>query len=189
MEAEPGPVTVSVEFETAGGGAEAAQRREVDVPDYTDAALNVSDLMLAYAVEEDYEPGENGVSGGRVRRGDFVIQPAPWSVFNHAQPIYIYFETYDLNQNEAGQNQYRVEVALTPKDTSSGFARLAKSVFGGDDGGVSVEFEAGGTGPDDATYTIINAEDQEPGLYTLTLQVRDTLTGRTAERTTDLYLE
>ena len=189
MEAEPGPATVSVEFETAGGGAEAAQRREVVVPDYTGDALDVSDLMLAYQVEEDYEAGENGIDGGRVRRGDFVIQPAPWSVFNHAQPIYLYFETYDLDQNADGQNQYSVEVTLKPKDTSSGIARLAKRVFGGDDGGVSVEFEAGGTGPDDATYTIINAEDQEPGLYTLTLRVRDTLTGRTAERTSDLYLE
>ena len=189
MAAEPGPATVSVEFETAGGGTEAAQRREVEVPDYTDEALNVSDLMLAYAVEEEYEPGEDGVSGGRVRRGDFVIQPAPWSVFDHAQPIYLYFETYDLDQNDAGQNQYAVEVTLKPKDTSTGLARLARSVFGGDGGGVSVEFEAGGTGPDDATYTIINAEDQEPGLYTLTLRVRDTLTGRTAERTTDLFLE
>ena len=189
MEAEPGPATVSVEFETAGGGAEAAQRREVDVPDYTDEALNVSDLMLAYAVEEEYEAGEDGVSGGRVRRGDFVIQPAPWSVFDNAQPIYLYFETYDLDQNAEGQNAYAVEVTLKPKDTSSGVARFVKNVFGGDDGGVSVEFEAGGTGPEDATYTIINAEDQEPGLYTLTLRVRDTISGRTAERTSDLYLE
>ena len=47
----------------------------------------------------------------------------------------------------------------------------------------------GGTGPDDATYTILDAAEQEPGLYTLTLRVRDTLTGRTAERTSDLYLE
>jgi hypothetical protein len=189
MEAEPGDATVSVEFETAGGGAEAAQRREVVVPDYTDEALNVSDLMLAYQVEEDYEPGENGVSGGRVRRGDFVIQPAPWSVFDNQQPIYLYFETYDLEQNGEGQNQYAVEVTLKPKDTSSGIARLAKRVFGGDDGGVSVEFEAGGTGTEDATYTIINAEEQEPGLYTLTLRVRDTLSGQTAERTSDLFLE
>lgn len=189
MEAEPGPATVSVEFETAGGGAEAAQRREVDVPDYTDEALNVSDLMLAYAIEEDYEPGEDGVVGGRLRRGDFVIQPAPWSVFSIGQPIYLYFETYDLDQNAEGQNAYAVEVTLKPKDTSSGVARFVKNVFGGDDGGVSVEFEAGGTGPDDATYTIINAEDQEPGLYTLTLRVRDTISGRTAERTSDLYLE
>ncbi len=189
MEAEPGPATVSVEFETAGGGAEAAQRRAVDVPDFSDGRFDVSDLMLAYQVEEDYEAGEDGVSGGRVRRGDFVMQPAPWSVFSNAQPIYLYFETYNLDENADGQNQYAVEVTLKPKDTSSGITRLAKRVFGGDDGGVSVEFEAGGTGPDDATYTIINAEDQEAGLYTLTLRVRDTLSGRTAERTIELFLE
>src|SRR5690606_5858503 len=189
LDARPGVHTVSVEFETAGGGAQAAQRREVEVPDYTDGTLAVSDLMLAYQVEEEFGAGEDGVAGGRVRRGDFVIQPAPWSVYGTDQPIYVYFETYNLRPDEAGQNQYDVEVALRPKDTSTGLARLAKRVFGGDDGGVAIEFEAGGTGAEDATYTILDAAGQEPGLYTLTLRVRDAATGQTAERTTDLYLE
>ena len=189
LQARPGAHTVSVEFETAGGGAQAAQRREVEVPDYTSGTLAVSDLMLAYQVEEEFGGGEDGVAGGRVRRGDFVIQPAPWSVYGTEQPIYVYFETYNLQPDGAGQNRYTVEVALRPKDTSTGIVRLAKNIFGGDGGGVSVEFEAGGTGPDDATYTILDAADQEPGLYTLTLRVRDAATGRTAERTTDLYLE
>ncbi|MEM1041768.1 MAG: GWxTD domain-containing protein [Bacteroidota bacterium] len=188
MEAQPGEATVSVEFETAGGGTEAAQRREVTVPDFS-GGLALSDLMLAYQVEEDFGPGEDGVSGGRVRRGDFVLQPAPWSVYNRRQPVYVYFETYNLDQNDAGQNQYSVEVVLKPQDTSRGLVRLAKNLFGGDDGGVSVEFEAGSTGPDDATYAILDASDQEPGLYTLALRVRDTLTGETTERTRDLYLE
>lgn len=189
LQARPGPHTVSVEFETAGGGAQAAQRREVVIPDYADGALAVSDLMLAYQVEEDFGGGEDGISGGRVKRGDFVIQPAPWSVFGIDQPIYVFFETYNLQPDEAGQNQYSVEVALRPQDTSTGLARLARRVFGGDDGGVAIEFEAGGTGSEDATYTILDAAGQEPGLYTLTLRVRDAATGRTAERSTDLYLE
>ena len=187
--AGPGAHTVSVEFETAGGGAQAAQRREVEVPDYTSGTLALSDLMLAYQVEEEFDGGEDGVEGGRVHRGDFVIQPAPWSVFGADQPIYVYFETYNLQPNGNGQNQYAVEVALRPQDTSTGLARLAKNIFGGDDGGVAIEFEAGGTGPDDATYAILDAAGQEPGLYTLTLRVRDAATGRTAERATDLYLE
>ena len=161
----------------------------MEVPRYDDGQLHVSDLMLAYQVEERYDGAANGVSSGRVRRGDFVIQPAPWSVYDSERPVYVYFETYNLQQDAAGQNQYAVEVALRPKDTSSGVTRLVKGVFGGGDAGVSVEFEAGGTGPDDATYTILDATDQEPGLYTLTLRVRDAVTGQTDERTTELYLE
>ncbi len=188
LTAQPGPATVSVEFETAGGGAEAAQRRDLTVPDFAEG-FAVSDLMLAYQVEEAFQPGQNGVQAGRVRRGDFVIEPAPWSVFARRQPIYVYFETYGLDQNADGQNQYSVEIVLRAKDTARGLVKLAKNLFGGDDGGVSVEFEAGGTGPDDATYTLLDAADQEPGLYTLALRVRDTLTGETAERSRDLFLE
>lgn len=189
MAAPPGRHTVSVEFETAGGGTEGVQRRALDVPDFGAERLALSDLMLAYLVEEDFGGGEDGVEGGRVRRGDFVIEPAPWTVFGREQPLYLYFETYSLGQNDAGQNQYAVEVALRPKDTRSGIAGFVGRLFGGDDRGVSVEFEAGGTGPDDAQYTILDASGQEPGLYTLTVRVEDRLTGRSAERTTDLMLE
>ncbi|MDX1530572.1 MAG: hypothetical protein R3362_03520, partial [Rhodothermales bacterium] len=189
MEAQPGSHTVSLEFETASGAVQAVQRRDVEVPDFTAGGLALSDPMLAYAVEEVFDEGDEGVSGGLVRRGDFAIQPAPWSVFDAEQPVYVYFETYGLDQNDAGQNQYAVEVTLRPKDTSSGLGRLARSIFGGRDPGVAVEFEAGGTGPDDATYTILDVRDQEPGLYTLTLRVRDAFSGRTTDHTQDLFLE
>src|SRR5690606_5738478 len=55
MEAPPGHHTVSVEFETVGGGTSAVQRREVEVPAYGGAGLALSSIMLAYLVEETDE--------------------------------------------------------------------------------------------------------------------------------------
>lgn len=189
MAARPGRHTVSVEFETPGGATEGVQRRTLEVPDFGGERLAVSDLLLAYLVEEDFDGGEKGVEGGRIRRGNFLIEPAPWTVFAREQPVYLYFEAYNLGQDEAGQNHYAVEVALRPKDTRSGVRRFLGRLFGGEERGVSAEFEAGGTGPDDGQYTILDASGQEPGLYTLTVRVRDHVSGRAAERTTDLMLE
>jgi len=189
LEARPGTHTVSVEFEAAGGAVQGVQRRAVEVPDFHAGRLAVSDLLLAYQVEDTFDAPAAPVASGRVRRGDFEIFPAPWSVFGRSQPIYLYFEPYALATGPDGRSRYTVEVTLRPKDTRGGVARLARRVFGGTDRGVSVEFDAEGDGPDDARYTILDAGDQEPGLYTLTLRVRDQIAGRSVERTRDLFLE
>jgi GWxTD domain-containing protein len=184
MAAAPGPHTVSVEFETAGGATAAVQRREIAVPDFSGSGLALSSLMLAYLVEE----GEAERLPGRVVRSGLVIEPAPWSVFSRAQPIYLYFEAYNLGL-AGGRSDYEVEAELRPKDTSTGLARLARSVFGGGERGVSTRYPVQGDRADDGQYVILDAADQEPGLYTLTLRIHDRVSGRTVEETTDLFLE
>ena len=184
MEAPPGRHTVSVEFETVGGGTSAVQRREVEVPDYGGADLALSSIMLAYNVEET---AEERIPGHVVRDG-LAIAPAPWSVFSHEQPIYLFFEVYHLGL-AGGQSDYEVEAELRLKDTSSGIARLARSIFGGDEPGVSTRYPVQGDRADDGQYVILDAADQEPGFYVLTLRITDRVSGRSVEKTTDLYLE
>ncbi|MEM6784465.1 MAG: GWxTD domain-containing protein [Bacteroidota bacterium] len=186
MVADPGEHEISIEFETAAGGASAVQRRPLTVPNYAGADLALSDLLLAYRIEET-DPGIRARSGEIVRR-DLVIDPAPWAVFRTDQPIYLYFEVYNLAQ-EDGQARYEVEAALGPKDTSRGIARLFKSIFGGSEQGVAVQFPVSINEADDGQYVILDASEQEAGLYTLALRVRDTVTGETVETDRDLFLE
>ncbi|MEO0741587.1 MAG: GWxTD domain-containing protein [Bacteroidota bacterium] len=186
MEADPGEHEISIEFETAAGGASAVQRRPLSVPDYTGSDLALSDLLLAFRVEET-DPGIQARTGEIVRR-DLVIDPAPWAVFRTDQPIYLYFEVYNLAQ-EGGQARYEVEAGLAPKDTSRGIARLFKSIFGGSEQGVAVQFPVSINDSDDGQYVILDASEQEAGLYTLALRVRDTVTGETVETDRDLFLE
>ncbi|HYE96996.1 MAG TPA: GWxTD domain-containing protein [Rubricoccaceae bacterium] len=184
MAADPGRHTVSVEFETAGGGAAGVQRREVEIPDYATDRLTLSGLLLAYGVEEtDREAGP-----GEVVRNGLAIQPAPWSVYDHAAPVYVYFEVYNLALRD-GRTDYHVEARLVPKDLSTGVARLARRVFSGRDRGVATEFPVQGVSPDDGQYVILDASGQAPGLYTLTLRIRDNVAGTTVEQTQDLFLE
>ena len=184
MEAPPGEHTVSVEFETVDGATAAVQRRDIEVPDFSGDDLALSSIMLAYLVEET---DETRIPGLVIRNG-LAIQPAPWSVFNHTQPIYLYFETYNLSLRE-GRNDYEVEAQLRPKDTSSGIARLARSIFGGGDRGVSTGYPVQTSSADDGQYVIFDVVDQEPGIYTLTLRITDRHTGQSVEEETDLYLE
>ncbi|NBC17621.1 MAG: GWxTD domain-containing protein, partial [Bacteroidetes bacterium] len=186
MEAPPGTHDLSVEFETASGNTVAVQRRAVDVPDFEAEAPGLSDLLLAYRVEESLDGEPLGPS--EIVRDGLSIQPAPWSVFRVDQPVYVYFETYNLDRNPEGQTDYTVDVLLVPKDDASGIAKLFKNLFGGDKG-VSFSFPGTSTSPDVSNYQIVDVSDQEPGVYTLAVRVRDNISGQTVESEQELFLE
>lgn len=174
---------VSLEFETASGQTSAVQRRAVDVPSFAGDGLQLSDLLLAYYVEE-----ADRAEPGRVFRDGVSVQPAPWGVFGVGDPIYLYVEAYGLGL-EGDRTDYEVEASLRPKDTSRGVRRFFRRLFGGDGAAVSSAFEVQGDRADDTVYLFLDATGQEAGLYTLTVTVRDRVTGEEAERETDLLLE
>lgn len=184
---KPGPADVSVEFETASGETVGVQRRSIEAPDYENGQLAVSDVVLAYRVEES-EDGRP-VTGADIVRHGLSILPAPWSVFGRSRPIYLYFEVYNLRAGADGMAEYEVEAALVPREGGSGVGRLIRGIFGGGPRGVSVGLPIKVAATDDGQYLILDAANQEPGLYTLKVSVKDRVTGREAERTLDLYLE
>ncbi len=186
MTVRPGDHELSMEFEAGDGSAVGEQRREITAPDYSTDELLISDMLLAYGIE--VTPDGEPLSAGAFVREGLSIRPAPWSVFSNEQPIYIYFEAYNLQRDASGQTQYEVEAILVPKDESPGIVKFFKGLFG-DERGVSVQYDGTGTTPDASQYLILDAEDREPGLYTLAVQVRDTNTGETARTERDLYLE
>ena len=186
LRAPAGSHEVSMEFESASGATVAVQRRNVELPDLADEQLALSDMMLAYHVEES----ANGTPRGPadvVRRG-LSITPAPWSVFRRDGPIYLYFEVYGLAASNGGHTDYDVEILLAPKDQSGGIARAIGRLFGGKEG-VSVRYNGTGSSSDDGQYQILDATDVDPGLYTLKLRLRDNVARRTVDTEKDLFIE
>lgn len=186
MNAPAGKHQVSMEFETASGSTVAVQRREVDVPDFSSENLLISDVMLAYGVEEAY--GEEASGGPAITRRGLSITPAPWSVFATEQPIYLYFEIYNLEKGAEGRTDYEMEARLTPQDDDKGIGGFFKNLLGRTDG-VSVGLPGSGTASDEGHYLILDASNQVAGLYTLTLRVRDKVSGKSVERQKELFLE
>lgn len=185
LNAPPGKHEVSVEFETVGGGTVAVQRREIEVPDYQLGQTTISDLLLAYAIEDT----DNGkaLNPSDVVRNNLSITPAPWSVFGDRQPIHLYFELYDLGLNGAGRTDYEVEATLRPKEKKGGIGGLFG--IGGSKDGVSVRFDGGGISSTDHQSLILDATDQPRGLYHLVVKIRDRVSGKTAQKDQDLFLE
>lgn len=67
--------------------------------------------------------------------------------------------------------------------------RAIRGLFGGGRGGVSTGVPITVEATEDGQYLILDADNQEPGLYTLNLKIKDQSTGREVERKKDLFLE
>lgn len=182
----PGRHEISVEFETSGGGTVAVQRRQVDVQDFSGTQLSMSDILLAYRIEE--ADLVEGTKSDILRKG-LSIQPAPWTVFGTDQPIYIYFEIYNLAQDDTGLARYEVEAELTPKESGNGVTRAVRNLFGGGGRGVSTGVPISVEASEDGQYLILDAENLESGLFTLTVKITDQNSGRDVEMKKDLFLE
>lgn len=187
MTTPPGQHEVSVEFETAGGGTVAVQRRSVEVHDFSSNRLAMSDILLSYRIEESFDG--QPVSGSDILRQGLSIQPAPWTVFGTDQPIYIYFEVYNLMPDAEGVSRYEVEAELTPRETGSRVGRAFSGLFGGGGAGVSTGVPISVESTDDGQYLILDAENLESGLYTLKVTITDQVAGQDVDMTKDLFLE
>ncbi|MDE2825693.1 MAG: hypothetical protein OXL40_00100 [Bacteroidota bacterium] len=170
----------------AAGQARNVRQREINVPDYGQPGIGLSDIMLAYSVEQT----ENGIppSTNEIVRKGFSISPAAWNVYSTDWPIYLYFEVYGLTLGARGRTDYDVEITLEPKNSDRWIRRLFRRNRDTGREGVSVSYRGNGSEPEESLYQILDVSDQKTGPYTLTLTVRDNETGEESERIQDLFL-
>ncbi len=186
LRVSPGSHEVSIEYEMDPGEIVGFQRSDVEVPDFSSEALQLSDVLLAYGVEE--APGVS--TEGLIARNGFVITPAPWGVYRAGQPLYFYFETYNLSRDAGGATRYNVEAVLVEKRDEKGLRDLIQQAFGARERvGVSAEFEETGTSRDEGQYLILDTRDQPVGTYVLAVRVTDDRTSQTAEAQRTVILE
>ena len=141
MQVSPDVRGLSMKFETDTGKTVAIQRQEVTLPDYDQGGVLLSDIMLAYSVEQT----EDGIplSENEILRKDLSILPAPRNVYLTEWPIYLYFEVYGLTLDARGETDYDIEIKLEPENTRRGFRRLFKR--NRDKEGVSVSYRRSGS--------------------------------------------
>lgn len=161
--------------------------REITVPDYDQAGLRLSDILLAYSVEQT-EDGASPSTNEIVRNG-FSILPSSRNVYSTEWPIYLYFEVYGLALNAHRRTDYDVEITLEPENADRGRRRVFRRNRDRDREGVSVSYRGNGSEPEESLYQILDVSDQKTGLYTLTLTVLDNETGEESERVQDLFLQ
>ena len=82
-----------------------------------------------------------------------------------------------------------MEATLTPKDKGSGVGRMLRGLFGSGKGGVSTGVPIAVSSTTDGQYLILDALNQETGLFTLKVKVKDTQSNEEVEMEQELFLE
>lgn len=183
LEAPPGLFEVAIEFEELHEeGVIGYNRSNVETADFTKQTLKASDIMLAYRAEE-VEPDETLQRGEMVRHG-IALTPAPTTTIAREEPLSLYFELYNLQQDPQQQTRYQVEVALA--EQQDGKKRLFRRKRSTE---VAIQYEGTGTSSTDGLYFLLDTSEQKPGAYHLILRVKDTLTGDQIERRRTLVLK
>ena len=72
---------------------------------YSDSTLQVSDLLLASLIRSQAVFPES--------RADLKVIPNPLRTYGHTSSVYVYFEVYNLAQDEFNQSQYQVSYNLS----------------------------------------------------------------------------
>jgi tetratricopeptide (TPR) repeat protein len=149
------------------------------VPDMTQAGLNASELLPARLIRPATAPD-------RFNRGELYVQPEPGAVYTVGEPIFVYFEVYDLAMDDSGRTSYALEYTLRPE---RGRKRLFGLLGRGDRAAVTLRAEQSGDDTSPVEYAALDAAAAAPGLYTLTVRVEDLLSGAKIERSRVIELK
>ncbi len=151
------------------------------VPEYDiDDELKISDVELAATIDV--------ADKSRFQKGNIAVIPMASKAYLPTQPVFIYFEIYNLKRNAFGQTKYRVSYVVRSRDQKNIGARILGGVgkmLGqkSEQGVVSIEYEQVGTETQEPGYIELDMSRSEPGEKIVEIAVVDETTGQTATAT------
>lgn len=101
----PGTYHFALQVDDLQGEGVGVRKGTLRIPRYSPTGLELSDLVLSAEVVE---------SGGapRFERYGRTIVPLPPRRFLRSQPLFLYFEAYNLQREPAGQMRFRVDYTI-----------------------------------------------------------------------------
>jgi tetratricopeptide (TPR) repeat protein len=171
----PGTYHYALQVDDLQGQGVGVRKGVLRVPRYSPTGLELSDLVLSAGIAESGRTN-------RFQRYGRTILPLPTRRFRADQPLYLYFETYNLQRDAGGQMTFRVDYTIRAD-------RLDRSAverfFGGLRGlvgireeaeSITLSFERTVPHPDRPVwpeYLSFDTSALPPGLYTLEVEVTD----------------
>ncbi len=149
------------------------------IPDLQSSALALSDPIPAFDILPTAE-------GTPFDKGEITIVPNPTREFSLDEPVFIYYEIYNLSPDEEGETRFRIKNEMTLEKGDSG--GIFGFLSGGGKKSISIQNERTGRKPDAVEYTSFNVGKLEPGDYRLRVEIEDLVSGETVEKELALVL-
>ena len=179
----PGRYYLGLQINHSASGRRGGYTQELVVEDYAVAGLKISDIELAGRVQVDSSATDKG--------GVEVIS-LPSRTYKTGQPVVIYYEVYDLKNDDFGQTKYRVDYRITPREGKLSGVQVLRALgrlLGIEEKAVvTISYERTGTGSDEYNYLEIDPGESKPGRYEIAVAITDLNGEQTAEKTVIFFI-
>jgi hypothetical protein len=183
IEVPPGVYRMDVRVENRLNGEVGSYRKALTVEPYPAGSLKLSDIELASRITD------NPIEGKFTKQGLQVI-PMPTRHYGKGQPVWLYYEIYNLRRDESWKASYTVEYAVRSGKTSGLVSQVLRSFLGRERSPeVSVRQERLGLGETEIQHIQMDLGNLSPGEFTVRVTVKDVLTGQEASKEASFTVE
>ena len=166
----PGTYRLSVQILDTSSDKSQVYNREVVLSPFGDDSLRVSDIEMAALIRPS--------RGSKFTKGKIEVVPNPSLFYLAGQPVFVYYEVYNLKKNDFGRTEYRVSYELHSLQRGNVAVRILKAVgrlvgFEKKSEAVTVEYAHEGDKTDDYGYLELDMSNTDPGHQLLIVKVSD----------------
>ena len=177
LEIQPGNYMLEIEIYDLPSVKTGISREMISVESFESDSIKLSDFILGITID-------NTLSKSEFTSRGFENMPNPALSYLMDQPLYLYYEIYNLRLGPPGVTNYRVEYKINRDKTRkpaivklfSGIGRLLG--IEGKKEEISTFYKYSGIDPTEKQYLTINMVDKEPGYYNILLSVTDLNSGQ-----------
>jgi len=177
LEIKPGKYRLAIEIQDESSKNTGISREMISVESFETDSLKLSDIVFAEKIDTVTTNPEFSSRG-------FEITPNPVRHYKTEQPLYVYYEIYNLRLTAPGITNYTVEYKIEKyKSKRSAVVRLFSGIgrlfgVGAEKEEISTSYKYSGMNPTEKQHLTINMNDAEAGLYQLSLSVSDINSGQ-----------
>lgn len=144
--------------------------------------FDLSDLVLSYQIEP-------ALTAGPFTQGELRLVPNPARTYKTTEPVFLYYEIYNLRKDEDGNTFYEIENEIVQLKRKKSAVKKILGAFSGGKKKKSVSFKDSRIGSDEMTREHISFDvtNFEAGEYELRVKVTDRVSG--SERKKAIKLE
>jgi hypothetical protein len=177
INAKPGTYHYAFEFEDEKSGKRSRIHQDIQVQGFRNDQFQMSDILLAI----DVKPPNLNVMPAR---SDFQITPNPLKIYRRGEPVVIYYELYQLNQDISGETRFRIEYQIgSDIESFSSVKRFLTNVgIIKKTGEVTSGYEYSGKTQNELQYQKILLDKNMMGKIKLVLKATDILTGTSLQK-------
>jgi GWxTD domain-containing protein len=143
--------------------------------------VEISDVVLARRV--DQPPGELSF-----RRDEVGIYSNLDNRYFASEPIWLYFETYNLALGPDGRTSYAIKQIISERRTRNVVGIFRDFVAGRDLEEVVTTYEGSGLQRDENRVLRVDVSEFPAGDYSLTIEIEDLISGRTTRASEEIVL-